>query len=155
MFVTGIGTAVPVQRYSKRACWEAFEASDWFRRLDARAHLIARTVLLRDNGIEARHLAVAALDEVFQIDPDTLHRRFATHAPALARQAGADALDQAVLAHEQIDAVVVSTCTGTLCPGLSGHVVEQLGLRKDVQAQDLVGQGCAAALPIFLTTTDR
>ena len=147
MFVNGIGTSVPPQRYSKLACWEAFEASDWFRRLDARAHLIARTVLLRDNGIEARHLAVAALDEVFRIDPDTLYRRFATHAPSLARQAGADALDQAVLAPERIDAVVVSTCTGTLCPGLSGHVVERLGLRKDVQALDLVGQGCAAALP--------
>jgi alkylresorcinol/alkylpyrone synthase len=30
---------------------------------------------------------------------------------------------------------------------LSGHVVERLGLRPDVQAFDLVGQGCAAALP--------
>jgi alkylresorcinol/alkylpyrone synthase len=47
----------------------------------------------------------------------------------------------------QIDAVVVSTCTGYLCPGLSGHVVERLGLRADVLALDLVGQGCAAALP--------
>ena len=46
-----------------------------------------------------------------------------------------------------IDAVVVSTCTGYLCPGLSGYVVERLGLRADVQAYDLVGQGCAAALP--------
>ena len=44
-------------------------------------------------------------------------------------------------------AVVVSTCTGYLCPGLSGYVVERLGLRRDVQAFDLVGQGCAAALP--------
>ena len=43
--------------------------------------------------------------------------------------------------------MVVSTCTGYLCPGLSGHVVERLGLRADVQAYDLVGQGCAAALP--------
>jgi alkylresorcinol/alkylpyrone synthase len=34
-----------------------------------------------------------------------------------------------------------------MCPGLSGHVVERLGLRADVQAFDLVGQGCAAALP--------
>ena len=43
--------------------------------------------------------------------------------------------------------MVVSTCTGYLCPGLSGYVVERLGLRADVQAYDLVGQGCAAALP--------
>jgi alkylresorcinol/alkylpyrone synthase len=48
---------------------------------------------------------------------------------------------------EEIDAVVISTCTGYLCPGLSGYVVERLGLRPDVQAFDLVGQGCAAALP--------
>jgi predicted naringenin-chalcone synthase len=47
----------------------------------------------------------------------------------------------------QIDAVVVSTCTGYLCPGLSGYVAERLGLRADVMALDLVGQGCAAALP--------
>ena len=33
------------------------------------------------------------------------------------------------LAPRDIDAVVVSTCTGYLCPGLSGHVVERLGLR--------------------------
>ena len=46
-----------------------------------------------------------------------------------------------------IDAVVVSTCTGYLCPGLSGYVGERLGLRADVQSFDLVGQGCAAALP--------
>lgn len=42
---------------------------------------------------------------------------------------------------------VIVTCTGYLCPGLSGHVVERLGLRADVLAFDLVGQGCAAALP--------
>ncbi|MEJ0007606.1 MAG: hypothetical protein WDM77_14880 [Steroidobacteraceae bacterium] len=31
--------------------------------------------------------------------------------------------------------------------GLSGYVIESLGLRHDAQAFDLVGQGCAAALP--------
>ena len=46
-----------------------------------------------------------------------------------------------------MDAVVVSTCTGYLCPGLTGYVAERLGLRADVLAFDLVGQGCAAALP--------
>ena len=46
--------------------------------------------------------------------------------------------------------MVVSTCTGYLCPGLSGYVVEALDLRADVQAFDLVGQGCAAAVPNLL-----
>ena len=147
MYIAGIGTAHPPQRYTKAECLVAFERSAWFVRLDERAHLIARSVLQRDNGIEARHLAVASLDDVFTIDPNTLARRFATHAPALAAQAAMRALAEADAAPAQIDAVVVSTCTGTLCPGLSGHVVERLGLRADVQAFDLVGQGCAAALP--------
>jgi alkylresorcinol/alkylpyrone synthase len=46
-----------------------------------------------------------------------------------------------------IDAVLISTCTGYLCPGLTSHVSERLGLRPDVFPLDLVGQGCGAALP--------
>ena len=147
MFFLGIGTATPAARYTKAECLEAFQQSDWFGRLDTRSHFVARTVLQRDNGIEARRLAIDSLAEVFCIDPDTLSKRFLNHAPVLAAQAGQRALAQTGLAAHQIDAVVVSTCTGYLCPGLSGHVVERLGLRADIQAFDLVGQGCAAALP--------
>ena len=147
IFIRGVGTAAPATRYTKAECLTAFEQSDWYGRLDARSHLIARTVLQRDNGIEARRLAVATLDEVFRIDPDTLAQRFLAHAPNLAASAAAQALQAAELAVQDIDAVVVSTCTGYLCPGLSGYVTERLGLRSDVQAFDLVGQGCAAALP--------
>jgi predicted naringenin-chalcone synthase len=147
MYLRGIGTATPEARYTKAACWDAFQKSDWFARLDARSHLIARTVLQRDNGIDARRLAVDSLDEVFRIDPNTLARRFLAHAPALATMAAARALAESGLQPGDIDAVIVSTCTGYVCPGLSGYAVERLGLRADVQAYDLVGQGCAAALP--------
>ncbi|MDB5891716.1 MAG: Chalcone and stilbene synthase domain protein [Polaromonas sp.] len=147
MFFVGIGTAAPAARYTKAECLDAFQQSQWFERLDARSHMVARTVLQRDNGIEARRLCVPALADVFCIDPDTLSRRFINAAPALAAEAASKALRQAGMAACDIDAVVVSTCTGYLCPGLSGHVIERLGLRADVQAFDLVGQGCAAALP--------
>lgn len=147
MFIRGVGTATPATRYTKAECLMAFEQSEWFSRLDVRSHLIARTVLKRDNGIDTRCLAVDTLEEVFNIDPDTLAQRFLTHAPRLAASAGAVALTAAEIAAKEIDAVVVSTCTGYLCPGLSGYVIERLGLRPDVQAYDLVGQGCAAALP--------
>jgi polyketide synthase Type III len=147
MFITGIGTAVPTARYSKSQCWEAFEGSEWFGRLGPRAHAVARAVLQRDNGIESRHLALDSLDEVFHIQPDVLHARFLANAPALARQAGLSAVDSSGLDLAQIDGLVISSCTGYLCPGLSSYVIEALGLRADVQAFDLVGQGCAAALP--------
>jgi predicted naringenin-chalcone synthase len=147
MYFSGLGTATPTTRYSKAECLTAFQRSDWLGRLDARSHLIARTVLQRDNGIETRHLALDSLAESFAIDPDTLARRFLAHAPDLATRAAERALGVAALGAEQIDAVIISTCTGYLCPGLTGYVIERLGLRPDVQAYDLVGHGCAAALP--------
>ena len=147
MFVNGLGTANPPRRYGKSECWEAFKTSEWFKKLDRRAHMIAETVLTKDNGIESRSLALASLSEVFQIDPDTLHGRFLANAPTLGARAGKAALDEAGIPASAIDAVVISTCTGYLCPGLTSYVVERLGLRADVLAFDLVGQGCAAALP--------
>ena len=86
MFVNGLGTANPLHRYSKAECWEAFKALEWFRRLNPRSHMIAETVLNKDNGIETRSLAVASLDEVFMIDPDTLHSRFLANAPVSAQR---------------------------------------------------------------------
>ena len=147
MYIIGLGTAHPEHRYTKADCWHGFKASPWFDRLDRRARIVTEMVLSRDNGIEARRLAVDTLDEVFSIDPDTLHERFLANAPALAAQAGQRALDDAGLQASDIDAVIVSTCTGYLCPALSSYVTESLGLRADVQALDLVGQGCGAALP--------
>ena len=84
MFITGLGTSNPPRRYTKADCWDAFRGSEWFARLDRRSHLIAENVLTRDNGIAARTLALESLGEVFAIDPDTLGRRFAAHAPVLA-----------------------------------------------------------------------
>ena len=147
MFVHGLGVAHPPRRYTKADCWASFLGSEWFERLDRRSRMIAEAVLTRDNGIEARWLSIESLDEVFAITPDILQARFERHAPALAAAAGRSALNEAQLTARDIDAVVVSTCTGYLCPALSGYVIEQLGLRANVQAYDLVGQGCAAAIP--------
>ncbi len=147
MYLVGLGTAAPSTRYTKSECWAAFCRSEWSGRLSARARAIVRSVLQNENGIEARRLALDSLDEVFRIDPQTLHRRFLGAAPALASQAADAALRSARLAAADIDALVVSTCTGYLCPGLSGYVIERLGVRSDVLAFDLVGHGCAAALP--------
>jgi alkylresorcinol/alkylpyrone synthase len=147
MYLKGIGTAAPPARYTKLDCWEAFRRSEWFECLSERTRALARAVLLSENGMEARRLAVAPLAQVFRIDPDTLYRRFRETAPELATRAGAAALDNAGVAPGDIDAVIVSTCTGYLCPGLTGHVIERLGLPASTMAFDLVGQGCAAAVP--------
>ena len=147
MYLNGIGTATPPARFTKLDCWEAFRRSEWFERLSERTRALARAILLSENGMEARRLAVSSLAEVFRIEPDTLHRRFLDNAPQLATRAAASALDDAGLATAEVDALIVSTCTGYLCPGLSGYLIERLGLGMGTPAFDLVGQGCAAALP--------
>ena len=96
---------------------------------------------------KARRLSVASLKDAFTIDADTLNRRFILHAPALASGAGRESLQRAGIDPRSVDAVIVSTCTGYLCPGLTGYVAERLNLRRDVLGFDLVGQGCAGALP--------
>jgi len=147
MFFIGLGTAAPPQCYEQRACWEAFRHSAPFGQLTRRSHAILKKVLCGDNGIASRHLALDPLTEVFDLTPDALQARFARHAPALATEAARRALHDAGCLPAEMDAVLVSTCTGYLCPGLTSYVAEQLGLRPDVFTLDLVGQGCGAALP--------
>ena len=121
MFVRGLGTAYPPRRYTKAECLEAFQSSSWFEKLDRRARAVAEIVLTGDNGIDTRHLALDSLEEVFAIDPDTLHARFIAHAPRLAADAAAKALRDAGLEAAAIDAVVVSTCTGSSPTPCSPH----------------------------------
>src|SRR5690242_11260123 len=146
MYFAGLGTAVPPRSFTQAECWQALERA---RRpeITARTRAVLQGILTHDNGIERRSLALDSLDESFDLDPDTLHRRFARHAPALACEAAAGALERSGVPAAGIDAVVVSTCTGYLCPGLTSYVSERLGLRADALPLDLVGQGCGAALP--------
>src|SRR5690348_9875910 len=151
MFFIGLGTAAPPQRYAQRECWDAVQHTELFARLKPRSHAILKKVLCSDNGVATRHLSIETLAEAFQLTPDTLQTRFTNHAPALATEAAQRALQDATCAPSEIDAVLISTCTGYLCPGLTSYVSERLGLRADVFTLDLVGQGCGAALPNLRT----
>jgi len=112
---------------------------------------LLKKVLSGQNGIATRHMVMSNWEEAFVLTPDVLQARFALHAPALARQAAERALACARLTPGEVDAVIISTCTGYLCPGLTSYVSELLGLRANVQTLDLVGQGCGAALPNMRT----
>jgi alkylresorcinol/alkylpyrone synthase len=147
MFLVGLGTAVPARRYTQRECWAALQGTSLFASLAPRSRRLLEKVLCGDNGIVSRHLALDSLEEAFDLRPDTLHARFARHAPQLAAQAASRALADAGCFAEEMDAVLACTCTGYLCPGLTSYLTEMLGLRRDVFALDLVGQGCGAALP--------
>lgn len=151
MFIVGLGTANPPKRYTQQECWEALTNSSEFDRLTTRSKAILKKVLLGQNGIVSRHLALDPLSEAFDLCPDSLHRRFLRTAPALAEASARRALGQSGLGPSQVDAIIVCTCTGYLCPGLTSYAAERLGLRSNIRCIDLVGQGCGAAMPMLQT----
>jgi alkylresorcinol/alkylpyrone synthase len=151
MFITGLGIASPLGRYTQRECWEALKQSKQFAAMSTRSRALLKKVLSGNNGIATRHLALESLTEAFDVTPDTLHARFLRHAPALAAHAAQQAIADAGSSPAEMDAIIISTCTGYLCPGLTSYVSERLGLRGDVLALDLVGQGCGAAVPNLRT----
>ena len=147
MFLLALANAVPPQRLTQRQCWEILRGSPSLRQLRPGSRALLEKILIGDNGIESRHFAVGDLDRIFDLDAESLNHAFEREAPALGERALRAALAEAKLAPGDLDALIVCTCTGYLCPGLSSFVAERAGLRPDVFLQDIVGQGCGAAIP--------
>ena len=147
MYLQSLATAVPTASFSQPDCWRIVEGSAARSRLKRRSMLILHSILRGDHGIERRHFAVPDVESVFDRSSDALNQAFRTEAPALAARALGAALEKAGAAPGGIDALLICTCTGYLCPGVTSYVAERLGLRQDALLQDMVGLGCGAAIP--------
>ena len=147
--LNGIGTATPPSRYTKLDCWEAFRRSDWFERLSARTRALARAVLLAENGMEARRLAVDSLAEVIPDRPGhaapALPRDGSGRSPA---RAGAAALDHAGVERRRHRRHRRQHLHRLSLSGTHGVCHRApAACSPNTAAFDLVGQGCAAAVP--------
>lgn len=147
MFLHALATAVPGNSFTQDQCWDLVQKSTVRERLHKRSMLTLRTILRGDHGIVRRHFAVPEIDGVFDRTADQLNDAFRTEGPRLAARALTAALAQAGVKPAGLDALLICTCTGYVCPGLTSYVAEQLGLRPNAFLQDLVGLGCGAAIP--------
>ncbi len=148
MFLTSLATSNPPHSFTQEETWQALLSHPHIADLRPRSLSLVEKILTNGtSGIGGRQFAAADLSRIFQHDAESLNRSFEAHAPSLAADALAKALDKAGLAPESIDALFLCTCTGYLCPGPSSHVAETLGLRPDTYLCDLVGLGCGAAIP--------
>ena len=149
MFLHTLSTTVPEAAFTQRECAELVQASRLRERLGRRSMLTLLAILRGDSGVAKRHFAVQDIDRIFDMSADELNAAFRREAPALAKRALQRALDEARVRPRDLDALLVCTCTGYLCPGVTSYVAEDLGLRPDAQLQDLVGLGCGAAIPML------
>lgn len=149
MYLHALSTAVPAQARTQAECLDMLARSELFPGLSRRSRLLLQSVLRGDSGIESRGFAFEPIEQVFDASADTLNESFRREAPLLAGRALEQALAEAGLRTDQLDALLVCTCTGYLCPGVTSYVAEQLGLRADAYLQDLVGLGCGAAIPML------
>ncbi len=110
--------------------------------------------LFLNAGIDSRH--VALMPEQFHPDnsANELHAVYREQSLKLAHEASCQALRAAKLRAREIDLIVVATCTGYVCPGLSARLGRSLGMQDNLQRADLVGMGCAGAMPALQRAHD-
>lgn len=149
MYLQSLASAFPSKEYTQEECLAILRDSGTLDAVKPRSRQILEKVLSGDSGVGTRRLSPSDLGEVLGHDAGGLHRVFEEHAPRLAAEALKKACGEAGVRPADIDALLICTCTGYLCPGLTSHVSERLGMRADAFLQDLLGLGCGAALPML------
>ena len=139
--IIGIGRANPPTRYSQR---EIYDLSWKYVPLYRNSRI---EQIFMNSDIEYRHFTFDKETFVPDESADDLHARFEEHAAPLAGEAVLRCLEDAGAVPGDVDFIVAVTCTGYLCPGLSAILIRDLGLRTNLQRADLVGMGCAGAMP--------
>lgn len=151
MYLQSLATAFPPHSFTQAECFQILRDSGAMDGLRGRSRELLQKVLTGDSGIDTRRFSDPDLSKTFRYDAGELHRHFEHHAPRLASEALLKACGLTSLKPSAIDALLVCTCTGYLCPGLSSYISEILGLRPNAFLQDLLGLGCGAALPLLET----
>jgi predicted naringenin-chalcone synthase len=140
--LVSVATAFPERSWTQRECWEVLKDSPSVRQLKPRSVQLLEKVLTGDSGIERRHFATNRIEDVLGRGAQALNETYEREATAL----GAAALQKA-RGDQSVDALFVCSCTGFLCPGLSSHIAERVGLGAESYLLDHTGAGCGAAIP--------
>lgn len=143
IILRGLGTATPPFYATQEEAYEYFLTH--FSLKPTERDLYRRILL--DGKIKGRYLGIDASADVLETDPDRLLARFLKFGRSTAVAAARRALAEAGVEPAEISGLVVNTCTGYLCPGLSSYIAEDLGLKTSIRFQDLMGMGCGAAIP--------
>ncbi len=147
-FIASVGTAVPPLVIEQGVARELL-LKHYGERLSPRSKKVLKKAFSHPSVLR-RHVAFRDLQEleaIFGEDPDASIERFTHWAVELSALAVSSAAQQAGIQLRDVAGLVVNTCTGYLCPGISTYLIEKLHLNPQISAYDLVGSGCGGALP--------
>ncbi|MEV0126114.1 3,5-dihydroxyphenylacetyl-CoA synthase DpgA [Streptomyces sp. NPDC050703] len=133
-----VGTAVTDTSYSQQEILDLFDITD----------PKVRSVFL-NSAIEHRHLTVPPRDADGSVLPETQGELLAKHkrtALDMGARAVRACLENAGLDLADIDYLCCTTTTGFLSPGLSAHLIKEMGILPRTSRVDVVGMGCNAGL---------
>ena len=139
--ILAVGTANPPRRYSQEEIYELAHRSSAFYRSER-----VRQIFM-NSGIDFRHFCFDIESFNLNESSDELHERFAVGSVTLSAEAINACLASGGYSISDVDYIVAVSCTGYLCPGLSSLLIKELGMKRDIQRADLLGMGCAGAMP--------
>jgi predicted naringenin-chalcone synthase len=145
VYIASIATAVPDCSVDQATAAELLR-THFGPQLTPRSLGLIRTSFSHP-GIRKRHFAIDDPARIMVETADQRIERFTAKTVDLAARAVGSALEQAGVPLDQVRALVVNSCTGYICPGISTYLVERLGLSRTIGLYDLVGSGCGGALP--------
>lgn len=143
--IASLATATPPTTLTQDAL-EQLAHKHYKGRLSSRS-LSLLNMLFSHPSIKTRHFAIDDVEKLVDEDPDARVARFTHWSQELSTQAISRALSRAGLTTGDISGLVVNTCTGYICPGISTYLIETLGLPRNARVYDLVGSGCGGAIP--------
>jgi len=143
--VRGLGTALPPMRLKQMETYQMVELGFYKQITPASMRLLRK--LASHPSIEARHFAVDNPAELVHETLDERVQRFTKWSSRLAVEAIRKALEDSGFRQSDIKALVINTCTGYICPGITSYVLEQMNLPSTTFCYDLVGSGCGGAVP--------
>jgi alkylresorcinol/alkylpyrone synthase len=143
--LAGIGCASPDYLVSQQEGLEKIRKRYGASLTERSGELLEK--FFRHPGIRRRRFATRGPGELFEENPDERMERFTRRATELSAVAVRGAMERAGARADEVSALVVNTCTGYVCPGISNYLLEELGLPSGVGAYDLVGAGCGGAVP--------
>lgn len=145
IYISGLGTSVPGCCMNQKTAFE-FVRENFNGRVRPATMKVAEKIFAHPS-VATRYFAFSNPGECFKETKDERMARFTKESVEVSANAAKKALETAKVEVDKIFAIVVNTCTGYVCPGISSYLIEKLGLNKDIMFYDLVGAGCAGAIP--------